>query len=498
MRVLLFILSLLSTVAAAQTNQYLFIGHTRSDFQSVVWPLEHVQYDAYATLMLGGDYLWDTSANEQSMRYMDSVFDLDRPETLIAFGNHDDASRTRFRAYTGRALAYTYQTNGMYFIVLDTEEDPGDIPPGQLAMIDHAVNNVTNISAIVLVKHRILWMVNNVDLAHLMPQMAATTQSLGSSNWFSDVHPLLVQAEQAGIEVVCLAGDRTDVNVEYARDGVTYLASGIKEEFPPTNNFVVTLTQDVGAGTLTHAFNDLTELPTTFPPIVISEIHFQPGSPQVSGHEFVELYNFGRKPYDLNGCAVISGVGFSFTNSTILAPGGFLVLARDASMYSGLSVPVLEWEAGNNLDNSRDAIVLVDPAGKVLDAVAFDNKTGGTDTPWQREPFGGGPTLALLDAHEDNVWSRNWRSSEQDGGTPGAPNFVLPVLERVALDGGAVVSRWASVETGVDYALEASPSLKIPQWQELGVYPASFNTLSLTNAPGIDSTSFYRLRRIFP
>src|SRR5262249_21979702 len=67
------------------------------------------------------------------------------------------------------------------------------------------------------------------------------------------------------------------------------------------------------------------------PSVVINEIMYNP----ISGNgdeEYVELYNRSGAPVDLNGWQIGGGISFSFTQSTVLAPGGYLAVAKNVEL----------------------------------------------------------------------------------------------------------------------------------------------------------------------
>ncbi|HXJ71210.1 MAG TPA: lamin tail domain-containing protein, partial [Candidatus Dormibacteraeota bacterium] len=87
--------------------------------------------------------------------------------------------------------------------------------------------------------------------------------------------------------------------------------NGAKEIYPLT-------TQTPGAANAPILIND----------IVINEIMYKP----ISGSnedEYVELYNKGASPVNIGGWRFTAGISYKFPTNTILAAGGYLVVARD-------------------------------------------------------------------------------------------------------------------------------------------------------------------------
>ena len=50
--------------------------------------------------------------------------------------------------------------------------------------------------------------------------------------------------------------------------------------------------------------------------------------------EFIELTNTGGKTLDLSGLTFTTGIGGTFANGTALAPGGYLVAARNPTVFN--------------------------------------------------------------------------------------------------------------------------------------------------------------------
>ena len=81
--------------------------------------------------------------------------------------------------------------------------------------------------------------------------------------------------------------------------------------------------------------------------VVLNEIMY---NPPVPGASFVELFNASsRFTFDLSGWR-FHGLDYTFPSGAFLAPGAFLVLAKDSSAFAstyGVSVPVFDQFNGN-------------------------------------------------------------------------------------------------------------------------------------------------------
>lgn len=141
--------------------------------------------------------------------------------------------------------------------------------------------------------------------------------------------------------------------------------------------------------------------------VVFNEIAYHPITDS-SSEEYIELYNSGLQPVDLSGWTV-DGVGYTFPPSTLLAPDGFLVLAKDPSalavLFPGLT-GVLGPYSGH-LQNSGERIQLLDGSQAVIDEVEYSDAL-----PWPTAPDGDGPSLELRHPALENSRPENWAASD--------------------------------------------------------------------------------------
>jgi hypothetical protein len=269
MRHILFFLVILGSQALnAQTDtiRYLFMGHPRSDDRDHEYVLETVEkldYSEFNLLLLGGDLTWNTSQEFSTLEYCDLIFHLGNENTHLAMGNHDADNIPRLLSYTKKDRYYAFNKNNLTFIVLDTELSTPDISGSQLELIKTVADTIKSSDYLILLLHRILWMADNEDLAYLMDSVAASTKSLSSSNFFEDVYPELQKVKNKGIPVYCIAGDRTNLNIEYSKeDSIQFIASGMVGTYPDSSNFTVVLTHIPGEHLLKYDFVALNKMDT--------------------------------------------------------------------------------------------------------------------------------------------------------------------------------------------------------------------------------------------
>ncbi len=164
---------------------------------------------------------------------------------------------------------------------------------------------------------------------------------------------------------------------------------------------------------------------TTAPPaaaaatdVVINEMMCHALS-DLDGDDYLELTNIGSTPVDLSGWS-FSGITLTLPAGTTIAPGGFLVVAKDAVQFQARYGFAPAAVYGGNLSNSGETITLRDNTAATIDTVTY-----GQEDPWPARADGTGPSLELIDATLDNDDYLNWATAtNQLGRTPGAANSV--------------------------------------------------------------------------
>lgn len=174
------------------------------------------------------------------------------------------------------------------------------------------------------------------------------------------------------------------------------------------------------------------------PPLRITEIHYNPpAAGAVSGEEFefIEVKNTGSLPVALGRMAFSNALDHTFADGTVIAPGGFAVVARIPARFTERypGVPVLPEGYGpaGSLANGGETLALVDAAGHVVTSVPY-----GDESPWPEDADGEGHSLVPLDPAANPASAGSWRPSTRPGGSPGAddpdPASVVRVTELLA------------------------------------------------------------------
>jgi len=177
--------------------------------------------------------------------------------------------------------------------------------------------------------------------------------------------------------------------------------------------------------------------------VVIHEILFHPyqvvHQPEDLAAEFIELLNTGAAPVDVSGWRFSRGLGgYVIPEGTVLAAGGFLVVAADVGrfgqLYLGVTGVVGGWSG--KLANSGETIELVDRVGVLIDRVTYSDEgdwavrergpvdRGHRGWQWSDLTDGGGHSLELVNPALPNEHGQNWAASTLAGGTPGKANSV--------------------------------------------------------------------------
>ncbi|MGA2174894.1 MAG: lamin tail domain-containing protein, partial [Verrucomicrobiota bacterium] len=193
-----------------------------------------------------------------------------------------------------------------------------------------------------------------------------------------------------------------------------------------------------GAGNVASA--TVADVPPPFEPpgpcsrhtgLVFSEIMYHPQNGTNNSLEFVEIYNTDLTYEDLSGCQLSGSINYTFPPGTILAAGGYLVVARfpaTVQSYYGLSGVLGPFT--NNLPNDSGSVILLNELGSVLLEVDY-----GSTSPWPVAANGAGHSLVLGHPSYGENDPRAWSSSDVVGGSPGGPeSYGLEPLRGVVIN----------------------------------------------------------------
>ena len=149
--------------------------------------------------------------------------------------------------------------------------------------------------------------------------------------------------------------------------------------------------------------------------IVINEIMYEaapsyPSNNYVgSEEEWVELFNRGTNPVNLAGWSLDHGVRYDFPTNTVLAPGAYLVVARDAAaMQAAHPGVIVLGNYSGGLARKTDLIELKDAGQRVVSEVRYYS-----DGRWPAFAAGGGSSLELVDTYADGRRAESWAASDE-------------------------------------------------------------------------------------
>jgi hypothetical protein len=147
--------------------------------------------------------------------------------------------------------------------------------------------------------------------------------------------------------------------------------------------------------------------------VIITEIMYNPPESGNDSLEYFELHNFHNFPTDISGWNFTQGITYTFAAGTVMPPGGYIVLAKNANAFQtafGVA-PTIVWATNDALTNSGEDIELRDAAGTVRDYVDYLNVL-----PWPAEGAGLGPSIVLCDFNADNSLPANWQAASTGTG----------------------------------------------------------------------------------
>ena len=179
--------------------------------------------------------------------------------------------------------------------------------------------------------------------------------------------------------------------------------------------------------------------------VVFNEVMYHPATNELQS-EWVELHNQMAVDVDISGWSLQNGVQFTFPEGTVIAGGGYLVVASSPdSLKTATGITNVLGPFAGRLSNSGETLELRNNNQRLMDALTY-----GVEEEWPVAPDGAGPSLAKLDEELAGSQPSDWRTSQQSGGTPGAANFpprVLTVATTAVLN---FDSAWRYDASGID------------------------------------------------
>lgn len=144
--------------------------------------------------------------------------------------------------------------------------------------------------------------------------------------------------------------------------------------------------------------------------IVINELCYNPPdvSPASADKQWLELYNRGATAVDLSGWSFASGISYGFPNDTHLAPGGYLVIAKNPGNFPTPPGATVLGPWAGSLASGGERVLLLDRVGNPASEVTYLD--GGR---WPGAADAAGSTLELRDPWADPALPESWAASEE-------------------------------------------------------------------------------------
>lgn len=146
--------------------------------------------------------------------------------------------------------------------------------------------------------------------------------------------------------------------------------------------------------------------------------------------EFVEIYNSGLITEDLTGHRFSGEIDYVFPDGATLAPGAFLVVAKDPLAAQSIYGVTCLGPYTGKLSNTGGLLRFRNELGGILLEVEYDNKA-----PWPVAAFGAGHSMVLSRPSYGEGDARAWSASNLLGGSPGTTeNYFSDPVRSVVIN----------------------------------------------------------------
>ena len=259
-RLLLYCCCLLFSGCSQNKNQqYIFIGHSydwkAKDGNRVDPRIEQLDLSKYDQIWLGGDICARTSEDPATLSYLDELFGITKNNCHWALGNHDinKGNPALIEQKTGRPSFYSHYTDGLTFLVLNTNLGHPQLPAPdssalcqqlnqQFSLLKKVCDTIQESAYLILLHHHALisneladHQINVSDKWHYVwPALPFACTPTGSFEELA--YPILTKVQQKGTQVVLIGGDigQRSKGFEFqTKEGIWFLGSGINNSMDP-------------------------------------------------------------------------------------------------------------------------------------------------------------------------------------------------------------------------------------------------------------------------
>jgi hypothetical protein len=257
----------ITTEQPERVKNYIHLSHTRTNSNPSMDSLvESIDFTKFDMLWLGGDLAYLSSADDNTMAHIDSIFNVGGTKTLWALGNHDYTNLNRVTQFTNRPPYYSINENKITLIVLDTQDSLSNIVGAQKDFLFGVLDTIKESSHLVILHHKLIWMYNNPLIEHQASSIPNAGigdcfYCINPNNFNSEIYPKLVGIRKKGVKVLCIAGDIGVKAKEFeylTTEGIYFLASGINSN--KKNNKALLFRHDITNDSLTWNFKLITDL----------------------------------------------------------------------------------------------------------------------------------------------------------------------------------------------------------------------------------------------
>ncbi len=161
--------------------------------------------------------------------------------------------------------------------------------------------------------------------------------------------------------------------------------------------------------------------------------------PDGPSFEWVEIHNPFVYDLDVSGWSLTGGISYTLPEGTVVAAGGYLVVAADPAQIGGGALGPYD----GNLSDAGERIDLVSNGGRRMDSVAW-----GEDDPWPVAADGSGLSLAKSSPTLPSDRAEHWVTSLAIGGSPGAANPKAGVADPFDVALVALDEMWRYYDAG--------------------------------------------------